>query len=116
MKKKNAEIQAGGDDNRRKFVGCPVSILLMQTWSNEWPLILYDARQNCGAGTIRLRATKTVASQKKKQRTRINIGVALPKWMSVMVASGFQSNTEVAFIVGSVRESVFSRFANEYFK
>lgn len=59
---------------------------------------------------IRLRA------RKKKQRTRINIGVALPKWMSVMVASGFQSNTEVAFIVRSVRESVFSRFANEYFK
>lgn len=54
--------------------------------------------------------------EKKKQRTRINIGVALPKWMSVMVASGFQSNTEVAFIVRSVRESVFSRFDNEYFK
>ncbi|TNM85509.1 hypothetical protein fugu_007780 [Takifugu bimaculatus] len=36
---------------------------------------------------------------RRRHKTRINIGVAFPKWRSVKVANGFQNNTEVAFFL-----------------
>lgn len=85
----------GDEKEAQKFVAMwALSECGLGKMSDHTYCTLHDKKRQPSVSERRRRAR-----DRRRHKTRINIGVALPKWKSVMVANGFHNNADVALFL-----------------